>query len=169
MAYVVVKGEKKLADVVGRAFGDLSAAHARRAEAAILRANPQLADPGGLQSGAVIVVPPVPGLRRAAADDAAAAPASELVAELSESLDGYRKELTETMRRERAAEKELTALLKSKELIAAARELPNERYMQNVTQGVKTRIEENDQREAFLKTLAKAKSDLDALAKTLGQ
>jgi hypothetical protein len=169
MAYVVVKGEKKLTEVVGRAFGELSAAHAKRAEAAILRANPQLADPAGLQAGAVIVVPFVPGLRRAAADDGEAAPARELVTSLSLSLEGYRKDLTETVRNERTAVQELTALLKSKELIAAARELPNERYLQNVTQGVKTRIEENDQREAFLKVLGKAKSDLDALAKTLGQ
>src|SRR3989304_2864823 len=43
MSFVVFKGERKLAELVLRAYGELKASDRKRAEAALVRANPHLA------------------------------------------------------------------------------------------------------------------------------
>jgi len=167
MAYVVLKGEKKLAEVVGRAYGDLKAADAKRAEAALVRANPHLADLRQLGPGTMIVVPAVPGLR-AADTDRTETPSREAVAEVSSALEEYRRRIGAAAESGQTAVKDLAALLKSKEVKTLLREQPDAaRYVERATAAVKSRTAEHDARSAFAKTLTKAKADLDELAKKL--
>ncbi|MCL4798490.1 MAG: hypothetical protein KJ025_02825 [Burkholderiales bacterium] len=169
MAYVVLKGERKIGDVVARAYGDLRAADAKRAEAALVRANPQLGNLREVRPGAVIVVPAVPGLRPAASADRADQPAAEAVAELRDALEDYRKRLGTRIGDEKAAIAALGELLKSKEVKTVVRDFPDAAaHVERVGAALKPRAAENDARAAFAKTLTKAKADLDALAKKLG-
>ena len=168
MAYVVLKGEKKLADVVRRSYGELNAADAKRVEAALLRANPQLAQPQELKAGVIVVTPAVPGVR-AADGERGEAPAREAVVDLGNSLDEYRKQLAAAQRQEQEERTAVGALLKSKELKAAVGHHPDgEKYVAGVAAALKARGEEHDRRTAFLRTLTQAKSDLDELASKLG-
>jgi len=43
MSFIAFRGEKRIADLVTRVYGKLKAADAKRAAAALLAANPQLA------------------------------------------------------------------------------------------------------------------------------
>ena len=168
MAYVVLKGEKKLADVVRRTYGELNAADAKRVEAALLRANPQLAQPQELKPGVIVVTPAVPGVR-AADTERGEAPAREAVVDLGNSLDEYRKQLAAAHKQEQEDRGALAALLKSKELKAAVGQHPDgEKYVASVAAAVKERAAEHDRRTAFLRTLTQAKNDLDELAGKLG-
>jgi hypothetical protein len=168
MPFVVLKGEKKLSDVVSRVFGELNAADAARARAALLRVNPQLAEKGDLGSGVIVVVPQVPGLS-GGLPDKSDLPAAQAVAEIIRGLGDYRKKLMASARDEQAAIGELAALLKSKEMKALVKELPDTGdYVERASVGAKSRVAEQDQRAAFLKMLGKAQADLDALASKSG-
>lgn len=169
MAYIVLKGDKRLGDVVTRAYGDVRSADAKRAEAALLRANPELAKLRDLKPGALIVVPRVPGLRPAAGVDRADQPTKETVHELRDALDDYRKLLANRVGEEKAAIATLGELLKSKEVRVIVRDLQDATaYVDRVSAALKPRTAENDARGTFAKALAQARSDLDTLAKKLG-
>lgn len=168
MAYVMLKGEKDISDVVGRAYGDLKAADARRAEAALLRANPQLAKLRELGSGTIIVVPAVPGLKPKATDRTEL-PTREALREVAEAFDAYRKRLDANQDDERTATAKLASLLKFKDLKALLRETPESKeFVDRVATAVKARIAEQEERAEFLKALTKARADLDELARKLG-
>src|SRR3970040_799626 len=62
MSFVVFKGERKLAELVLRAYGELKASDRKRAEAALVRANPHLAKLKDVAPGSLIVLPLVPGI-----------------------------------------------------------------------------------------------------------
>jgi hypothetical protein len=112
MAFVVFKGERKVSELVARAFGDdLSNAERRRAAAAIRRANPHLADLENVSEGALVMVPDVPGVARAREARDEADPAADGVRELAKTLDEYRSELAEALEREAARIDDVEALL----------------------------------------------------------
>jgi hypothetical protein len=167
MGFIVFKGEKKISNLLERAYGDLKPADAKRAEEALLRANPELKKLRELKPGALIVVPPLPGIRPTASNEAA-----ELIVEAVRAtrgaLDEYRKRLGEALDRERAEVTGVLELLKSKELKAAVRDSPDAApYAERVAEATKARTTEAEQRTAFLKGLAKAHVDLEALEKKL--
>jgi hypothetical protein len=167
MAYVVLKDEKNLSEVVSRAFGELKAADAARANAAVLRANPHLVEKADLEPGAIVVIPGVPGLKTAPPEKSDS-PAGEAAAEIGRGLEDYRKKLTASTRAEQGAVTELAALLKSKEIKALVKQLPDSsNYVERATAAVRSRAEEHEQLAAFLKTLTKAQVDLDKLVKKL--
>ena len=167
MSFIVFKGEKKIESLLERAYGDLKTADAKRAEEALLRANPQLKKLRELKPGALIVVPPLPGIRPTASSEAAE-PMVEAVRATRGALDEYRKRLGEAIERERAEVTGVQELLRSKELNAAVREFPGAApYTERVAQATKARATEAEHRTAFLKGLAKARVDLEALEKKL--
>jgi hypothetical protein len=168
MPFVVLKGEKTLSDVVSRAFGELKAADATRARAAVLKANPHLTETAGLEPGVIVVVPGVPGLSTAPPDKSET-PAGQAVVEIGRGLEDYRKTLTATARDEQAVISDLTAVLKSKEMKALVKQLPDAgKYVEHATAAARARATEHEERVTFLRTLAKAQADLDALAAKLG-
>ena len=93
MAFVVYQGERKIADVVARAYGDLKVADRKRAEAALVRANPHLSELADVSKGSLIVVPPVPGLSPTDQTDLAA-PAAEGVGAVADALAALQRRLT---------------------------------------------------------------------------
>jgi len=167
MDVMTVKGEKKVSELVSRAYGNLKMADAKRAEAAILRANPHLENLRALPRGTVVVVPAVPGVRAAATSDSEI-PTADAIREIRGSVDVYQKKLNEALSNERAAVTALGELLKSKELKAAMRESPDAaKYVERATAAAKSRAGEVDVRAGFVKGLSKARADLEELAKKL--
>jgi hypothetical protein len=168
MAILVLRGEKKLSDVVTRAYGDLKAADRKRAEEAILRANPQLANLRDAARGAVVVVPPVPGLRRDAARSEATTPAPDAVIELRKSLEAYAQRLDRNVDSGRQAVTVVTTLLASSEVKTLVRDLPGAApHVERVTAAVKARTTQHEARADSLEVLAKARVELDNLARKL--
>lgn len=63
MRVTTYRGEASVRDLAARLFRDLDDPAVKRAEAALLHANPSLGDLGALRPGAVLNVPNPPGLR----------------------------------------------------------------------------------------------------------
>jgi hypothetical protein len=169
MAFLVLEGEKNLAAIVRRAYGELNAVDRKRAEDALLRVNPQLANLRQAGRGALIVVPTVPGLRTGGAERTeASTPAPEAMVEVREALEAYITRLETNIETERARGAELADLLKSKDVKSLVRNVPDaSRHVERVTAAVKGRAAEHDERAASVKALAQAKTALDGLAKKL--
>ncbi len=114
MQIVTLDKDAKMSAVVSRSYkieGAGSVAARRRAEAALVAANPHLADLSVVPAGTVVVVPEVPGLARAAA----ATPADEAFSALATALRGALDDVTEeTMV---AAKRDLEAVAESQKLI----------------------------------------------------
>jgi len=167
MSFIVFRGEKKIENLLERAYGDLKTADAKRAQEALLRANPQLKKLRELKPGALVMVPPVPGIRPTRSREAAE-PMVEAVRATRGALDEYRKRLAQALEHERAEVTGALELLKSKELKAAVRKFPESApYAERVAEATKVRATEGEQRTAFLKGLAKARADLESLEKKL--
>lgn len=169
MPVMVLKGERKLSDVVRRAYGEaLPAAEARRAEAALVAANPQLSRLRELPPGAMVVVPRMPERAPAPQDETQGWHAGE-VAELRASLEAYRKHLGAGLAGEREALAATTALLKSADVKALARSFRESApYLERVKAAAKDRAAEAEARAAFVKSLARLRADLDELERLAG-
>jgi hypothetical protein len=151
---------------VTRAYGELKAEDAKRAEAALRKANPQLARLRDWKLGAVVVVPPVVGLKLPVRP--AGEPAPESVAVVRAAFEEYRKQLGASLDAERAAIAAITELAKSREVRQLAKDAPESTpYLEQAAGALKQRSTEADQAAGFVKLLAKARADLDALAKQL--
>jgi phage tail protein X len=167
MSFVVFKGERKLADLVTRGYGELKAADRRRAEAAILRANPHLADLKNVAPGTLVTLPRVPGLREPEREDAAV-PHRDAAGELDAALEAYGKRLSDAADAERAELAETRALLKSRPFRARLAEVAEAApYAERVEAALKDREAEHELRRMFLKQIPQARKDLAELAKRL--
>lgn len=161
------KGEKQIGELVTRLYGEVRGEQAKRAEAALVKANPQLAELGGLKRGAPIVVPAVPGLR-AAEKSEHAEPAPESVVAVRAALKAYRRQLGAALDAERAAIAATTDLVKSKEIRRLAKDAPEAApYLEQTAAALKQRGADAELAMQFLKGLAKAEADLEILAKRL--
>jgi hypothetical protein len=168
MPIIVYKGERKLADIVSRVYGaDLKAVDVKRAEAALLAANPQLATLREVKEGAVLAVPQVPGVAAARSDAPDAQQAA--IAAGKDDLDAYRRRLGTRLDEERKTLDVTAELLKSKEAKALAKAAPESApYFERATAALKARQADADARTAAIKALAKLRADFDELAKKLG-
>jgi hypothetical protein len=167
MAFVVFQGERKIADVVARAYGDLKAADRKRAEAALVRANPHLSELADVAKGSLIVVPPVPGLSPNEQTDLAA-PAAEGVGAVADGLEALQRRLLESAKAEDDRLDALQTLLKSKPVLALLDRAPQARpYVERVTKAAKTRTDEQEARLDAIKRLDAARSALAELAERL--
>lgn len=167
MSFIVSRGEKKVADFVARIYGDLKAADAKRAEEALLRANPQLRKPGEVKPGALIVVPPVPGLAAKATGGDENPPAAR-VAAIRDALESYHQQLVKAHAAELTEQREAADLLKSREVKELPKRVPDAaKLLDRVAEALKERAEEAKSRAVFLKTVERARSDLDALERKL--
>lgn len=169
MPLVVVKNEKKLSDVIARAFGKLKPADLSRVRAAVMRANPHLAEAADLSPGVMVVIPGIPGLA-AVPTEAPDRPGAEAVAEISRGLEEYRKRLAVAVREDQAATSDLVTLLKSKDIRTLIKEFPEATgYVEGAAAEAKARGAELEERLAFLKRLARAQEDLEELAQRLSR
>jgi hypothetical protein len=167
MAFVVFQGERKIADVVARAYGDLKVADRKRAEAALVRANPHLSELANVSKGSLIVVPPVPGLSPTDQTDLAA-PAAEGVGAVGDSLAALQQRLRQAAKAEDDRLDALQTLLKSKPVLALLDRAPQARpYVERVTKAAKTRGDEQEARLDVIKRLDAARAELADLAAQL--
>jgi hypothetical protein len=147
MDRLIVGGEKKLSELTARVFGELKANEARRAEAALLAANPHLSDLRNLKAGIAVLVPKVPGVAAPDLKDRGETLPGPKKS-LGGTFDSYRKGLLERMREERsrvAAEAKLLDELDVAELI---REEPEaEAVFRRVREGLEARAKALEARE----------------------
>jgi hypothetical protein len=168
MSFVVFKGERNIADVVSRAYGELKASDRKRAEAALVRANPHLAEIKDVAEGSLIVVPRVPGVRESA-DREAESPAADAVGEIAEALTDYRKRLEASAKREEGDLSELEKLLESGPLREKLGNTPEAGpYLDRAAEAAKDRRTENEERKAILERLEDAETRLAELVERLG-
>ncbi len=167
MAFVVFQGERKIADVVARAYGDLKAADRKRAEAALVRANPHLSELADVVKGSLIVVPPVPGLSPNEQTDLAA-PAAEGVEAVADAFKALQQRLQESAKAESDRLTATRALITSAAVRAVVDRAPQAApYVERVSRTVRVRGVELDDRQQVLKRLDAAGPELADLADRL--
>lgn len=115
MADIKYQGEKHLSDIVARAFGNLLPRDAKRAEAALLEANPPLRQLRRLKRGTVLHVPALAELD-AAATSGELSQLGDRVATAGEALRDFQVRLAESADAATKAAKDVAAQLKSREL-----------------------------------------------------
>lgn len=163
MDFVMFKGERKLADLVERAFGELKVADRRRAEAALVRANPQLAKLEELTPGSLVVVPRVPGIERRGKREVQA-PASAVAGELSNTLKAYLRGLRGSAEVEAERLSALEQLVRSGSLQEELSDVADAQpYLDQAERAVGLRGEALEQRRAALERLAEAERELAEL------
>lgn len=168
MSFLVFDGERKLAEIVARGYGELKASDRKRAEAAILRANPHLTKIKDVIPGSVIVLPAIPGIggrigRRSEV------PAGDALAEVAGVLEDYRKRLAKAADAEQTELTELRAFLKSRPLRARLSKVEGAgAYAERVAATLTDREAEHEQGRAFLKALSAARKEFAQLAERLG-
>jgi hypothetical protein len=145
MRLTTFRGEADLSELAARLFefrGRGATARRRRVEAALLRANPQLADLSRVPQGAVLIVPDVPDVtpRRAGEE---AGPAEALAEELVRALSLARARLI-VAAQERVAEAErAVSVLDSEELRRARLGVPAlDAHVTGVVENVRRRVED---------------------------
>jgi hypothetical protein len=158
------QGEKKIGDLAARLYGDLPAAQLKRAQQALLEANPQLKTLRDVPAGALLVVPEIPGRKPGAAAPAAAgdAPGVELLGELAQAVTAYRRRLTAAAAAESADADATTKLLASRELRSVVDKDPE---LKAHADRVAAATDERRREAEALRALAG--SELDALEKEL--
>jgi hypothetical protein len=163
MPFIMFKGERKLADVLARAYGaGLDVADAKRAETALVAANPHLAKLRDLKPGSLLVVPALPGLKAAAPD--LHDPRHPEIAAARGALELFRKRLGARVEAERVALDASAQALKSKEVKELTRALPDSTpFVERAAAGIKGRVVEAEQRVVSLKGLPKVLGELQAL------
>lgn len=169
MPFVVFKGERKLTDLVSRAFGaDLTAAERTRAVAALERANPQLATIKDIAPGSLILVPRVPGLAAPPAAAREADPVTEGIHELADALSAHRKVLGESLKADEADIAEVKRIVAAPELRDVFSGEPGgAQQLERIAAATKEREEGHDRTRAAIDDLVKVAEELEALADRL--
>ncbi len=122
MRLTIVKDEQSVGALADRLYPKLTAAARRQVEAAVLKANPQLAHAEALRPGMVVHLPDIPDLKPKA--EAGPDPSTDLLDGLKEAVDGYRERLEKGLA---AAEDDLRSqerLPKQREVAAAIKATP---------------------------------------------
>jgi len=167
MPFIVYKGERKLADLIGRAYGEgLKVADTKRAEVALVAANPQLAKLRELSDGTLIVVPDLSGVATPRSDGSDVSRAA--LATARREFDEYRRRLSVRLDEDGNSINVSADLLKSREAKALAKAVPESvPYLERGVAALKARQAEAEERAAALKALARLRADFEELAKKL--
>jgi hypothetical protein len=168
MRFTTLQGEKSIAALVTRVYGDLPEDRRATARDALIRANPQLEKFREVQPGSVLVIPPLTkGKASGRADEIQ--PSAAVVREVIDALGAFRTELTEAAEAEDRDVSRTVAMFKSEEVQALARVIPEvQEEIRRVGQAAKERGENADAaRELAKRGLEEIAQDLDALAKSL--
>lgn len=108
---------KRVYDIPDGAAPDLL----RRAEARLLAANPRLATAEGFASGASIVVPSVPGLRRAGTVTGAAVSGEGITGETAARLEALQSRIDDAFHKSALTRRETLARLADRSFVTEAR------------------------------------------------
>jgi hypothetical protein len=123
MRLTTVKKEADLNALADRLYANLTLDSRKLAVAAILKANPLLAQEGGLRPGVVVTLPEQPGLNLKAAQTGKD-PVGTLADDLKEVVRAYGQQLAGGLDTAQADIKDQEALLKQREVAAAIKAAP---------------------------------------------
>jgi hypothetical protein len=167
MSFVVYKGEKKIGDLVSRAYGDLTDEDRKRAIAALHAANPHFTAFRELKRGAALVVPALPGIK-VAASEAAASERAKLET-LRAEIDAYRARLAAAAEAERASIGDSLDLSRSKEVRKLAKEVPDVApFLARARKGLEQRAADLEGVKKFSQRLEAAAGRLAAMSREPG-
>lgn len=164
-----LKQEKRLSTLARNLFvieGRNKAVLQRRAERALLAANPRLAKADGFVSGATVVVPSVPGLKPTERVVVPKADLEGLLGETARGLQTGAATIKEKFGRSSEDDKEALARLANRKFIAAARKaLPESaKLIGQAQKAIKQRgAEESKRLERLESAIGDATSELDRL------
>lgn len=112
MAIATFRGERSVSEITNKLFTKLTPLQREKAEAALLKANPQLSNIRKLPKGSILRVPDLPELR-AKTNRSLENPDDQIVKDITESLDAFSKHMRQQVDSEQKSVKQQTALLKS--------------------------------------------------------
>lgn len=170
MRLATYQGEKDLKTLVKRLFrieGPQAKALAREAEAALLRANPQLRNLKKVPEGTMVMVPEVKGTKPTAEIQQAEGWADKLLEEVRRAVAGLGPALEESAARQEQEANQTLERLKSKEMKQLAKSSPEwqERF-KKVADTAKARIKAaKTLKESQAKVLAQMEKDLEEFSR----
>jgi len=112
MPIATFRGEKSVAEVADKLYVRLTPRQREKAEAAILKANPQLSDIRNVPEGTILRVPDLPELRTKVSRSLEN-PDAQIAKTLADMLTSYTKELSGRIKNDQEATKSQLTLLKS--------------------------------------------------------
>lgn len=112
MPIATFRGEKTVAEIADKLYVRLTPKQREKAEAAILKANPQLSDIRKLPEGTILRVPDLPELR-VKVSRSLENPDGQIAKTLADILTTYSKELTGHIKNDQEATKSQITMLKS--------------------------------------------------------
>lgn len=124
MAVATYRGEKSVGEIANKIYARLTPKQREKAEAALLKANPQLRNIKTLRKGSILRVPDLPDLRTKTVRTLEN-PDAQVAENVSEALDSYSKRLAEQFKSDNEATKTQIALLKSAKLKRALADSPD--------------------------------------------
>ncbi|MBT0959873.1 hypothetical protein [Denitromonas iodatirespirans] len=123
MPIATFRGEKSVAEIADKLFVKLTPRQREKAEAALLKENPQLREIAKVREGTVLRVPNLPELR-AKTTRSLENPDAQIARELADTLSAYGDRLAERTKADEAAIKTQQATLKSAALRKALADAP---------------------------------------------
>lgn len=166
MPIATFRGERTVAEIVDKLYVKLTPRQRETAEAAILKANPQLRDIRNLREGAILHVPDLPRLRaKARTARNLENPISQVTTLLADELGGYSQHLAERIKADQQATKTQITLLKSAKLKAALGGAPHLRELTaQATRALEGRSKVLKARQGALETsIKRALADLEEM------
>jgi phage tail protein X len=118
MPFVTYRGEETVAELADKLYVNLNPRQREAAEAAILKANPQLRDLGSVPKGAVLHVPEIPTVRARTARTVEN-PDVQVAGSVETALRQYAHDLTERIKADQEEVKTQVALLKNRKFRSA--------------------------------------------------
>lgn len=124
MAVATFRGEKNVGEIADKLYARLTPKQREKAEAALLKANPQLRKIKTLPKGSILRVPDLPDLRTKTVRTLEK-PDAQIANNVLEALDDYSRRLGETFKAANEATKTQIALLNSAKLKKALADAPD--------------------------------------------
>ena len=163
MPIITYRGEKSVGEIADKMFERLTPKQKETAEAAILKANPRLAEPAKLGKGTILKVPDIVELRPKTSR-ALENPDALLAKHLAQALDGFRQRFEARSKQAQDDNRQQLTLLKGAVLKRALGETPALKELAaNVTKLQDARGKELAERQKSVDTA------LQAMRKDLGQ
>lgn len=168
MKFVTIKNKTSLAELTRDVFeikGTKSATATKRVHAALREANPHIADLKELPAGTVVVVPDLPGIKRAAVQSPG--PVNpELMKHLKRVLAGAKAVVEKSAAAQSEDAEASVSLAKDRELVALARTTPElkNRLSQIVERAKSESKQIAEDKKAQIEALAQLERDLASLS-----
>jgi len=166
MPIATFRGEKTVGEIADKLYLRLTPKQRETAEAAILKANPQLSDLRAVPKGTVLRVPDIPELR-AKTNRNLENPDAQITAMVGDALDAFSEGFSARVASADADTKAQLALLKGRDIKAVLANVPAlQTQAQTATEALNARGKEIAARQkAVLGAVKQARTDLDSTGK----